>query len=133
MARALIVGCGCRGRELGERLLAEGWAVVRQDDTGNRHDICVMPVRAHAKCYARLLEARAHKQSYEVEQRGTPPPLPPPPWTPKWAVVRQDEHGNREQMGEFPTERHARRFVESYESEPRHKQTYFVEPVAPKS
>lgn len=27
MARALIVGCGCRGRELGKRLLAEGWAV----------------------------------------------------------------------------------------------------------
>ena len=27
MARALIVGCGCRGRELGRRLLAEGWAV----------------------------------------------------------------------------------------------------------
>ncbi len=27
MARALIVGCGCRGRELGEGLLAEGWAV----------------------------------------------------------------------------------------------------------
>jgi nucleoside-diphosphate-sugar epimerase len=27
LARALIVGCGCRGRELGERLLAEGWAV----------------------------------------------------------------------------------------------------------
>lgn len=27
MARALIVGCGCRGRELAERLLAEGWAV----------------------------------------------------------------------------------------------------------
>jgi nucleoside-diphosphate-sugar epimerase len=26
VARALIVGCGCRGRELGERLLAEGWA-----------------------------------------------------------------------------------------------------------
>jgi len=25
--RALIVGCGCRGRELGERLLADGWAV----------------------------------------------------------------------------------------------------------
>lgn len=25
MARALIVGCGCRGRLLGERLLAEGW------------------------------------------------------------------------------------------------------------
>jgi uncharacterized protein YbjT (DUF2867 family) len=27
VARALIVGCGCRGRELGTRLLAEGWAV----------------------------------------------------------------------------------------------------------
>ncbi len=27
MARALIVGCGCRGRSLGERLLAEGWQV----------------------------------------------------------------------------------------------------------
>jgi uncharacterized protein YbjT (DUF2867 family) len=27
VARALIVGCGCRGRELGAQLLAEGWAV----------------------------------------------------------------------------------------------------------
>jgi uncharacterized protein YbjT (DUF2867 family) len=27
MARALIVGCGCCGRELGGRLAAEGWAV----------------------------------------------------------------------------------------------------------
>ncbi|HEX8689046.1 MAG TPA: hypothetical protein VF729_02260 [Solirubrobacterales bacterium] len=27
MARALIVGCGCRGRLLGERLLEQGWAV----------------------------------------------------------------------------------------------------------
>ena len=27
MARALIVGCGCRGRRAGEALLAEGWAV----------------------------------------------------------------------------------------------------------
>jgi uncharacterized protein YbjT (DUF2867 family) len=27
LARALIIGCGCRGRELGQRLLAEGWAV----------------------------------------------------------------------------------------------------------
>jgi len=27
VARALIVGCGCRGRALGERLLAEGWQV----------------------------------------------------------------------------------------------------------
>jgi len=27
VARALIVGCGCRGRQLGARLLGEGWAV----------------------------------------------------------------------------------------------------------
>ncbi len=27
MARALIVGCGCRGRALGDELLTEGWAV----------------------------------------------------------------------------------------------------------
>jgi uncharacterized protein YbjT (DUF2867 family) len=27
VARALIIGCGCRGRLLGERLLADGWAV----------------------------------------------------------------------------------------------------------
>lgn len=27
MARALIVGCGCRGRLLGARLIAAGWAV----------------------------------------------------------------------------------------------------------
>jgi nucleoside-diphosphate-sugar epimerase len=27
VARALIVGCGCRGRTLGARLLAGGWAV----------------------------------------------------------------------------------------------------------
>jgi uncharacterized protein YbjT (DUF2867 family) len=27
VARALIVGCGCRGRELGGQLIADGWAV----------------------------------------------------------------------------------------------------------
>lgn len=27
MARALLVGCGCRGRELGRRLRADGWEV----------------------------------------------------------------------------------------------------------
>jgi uncharacterized protein YbjT (DUF2867 family) len=39
LARALIVGCGCRGRELGSRLLADGWAV-----RGTSRD----PVRAEA-------------------------------------------------------------------------------------
>ena len=27
MARALLAGCGCHGRELGQSLLADGWAV----------------------------------------------------------------------------------------------------------
>jgi hypothetical protein len=27
MARALVVGCGCRSRELGRRLIADGWSV----------------------------------------------------------------------------------------------------------
>jgi prephenate dehydrogenase len=27
MARALIVGCGCRGRELGMALIERGWVV----------------------------------------------------------------------------------------------------------
>src|ERR671910_136887 len=27
MARALLVGCGCRGRQLGRRLRADGWEV----------------------------------------------------------------------------------------------------------
>jgi nucleoside-diphosphate-sugar epimerase len=27
LARALLVGCGCHGRELGKALLADGWAV----------------------------------------------------------------------------------------------------------
>jgi uncharacterized protein YbjT (DUF2867 family) len=35
LARALIVGCGCRGRELGGRLLADGWQVR---GTSRRHE-----------------------------------------------------------------------------------------------
>jgi uncharacterized protein YbjT (DUF2867 family) len=35
MARALIVGCGCRGRELAARLAVEGWA-VRGTSRGER-------------------------------------------------------------------------------------------------
>ncbi|PTL76966.1 hypothetical protein DAT35_47395 [Vitiosangium sp. GDMCC 1.1324] len=51
----------------------EGWAIVRQDDPGNRFDMCVLSIRAHAECLAQLMEARAHKQSYDVEPRGIPP------------------------------------------------------------
>ncbi|HWB69199.1 MAG TPA: hypothetical protein VG518_04420 [Solirubrobacterales bacterium] len=36
MARALIVGCGCRGRELGRELTARSWAVrgTSRDESG---------------------------------------------------------------------------------------------------
>jgi hypothetical protein len=112
---------------------ADGWAVVRQDETGNRYDICVVPGRAHAECFARLMEARAHKQSYYVEPRGTPGRKPRSRPLRGWAVIRQDELGNREEMAVFLREPTARQFAESYESEPRHKQTYFVEPVGPAS
>ncbi|MBZ4419083.1 hypothetical protein K8638_21650 [Myxococcus sp. RHST-1-4] len=115
----------------GRPLAKNGWAVYRQDDTGNRHDVTVMPVRSHAECLARLLEARAHKQWYAVEARGTPPPQ----WSARpregWAVIRQDEHGNRAEVLVHPSEEVARKLAAAYGSEPRHKQTYFVVPVAP--
>jgi nucleoside-diphosphate-sugar epimerase len=40
VARALIVGCGCRGRALGRRLAAAGWQVRGTTrDPGNAEDI----------------------------------------------------------------------------------------------
>ena len=43
MARALIVGCGCRGRELGRELLAGDWAVrgtTRREDEATAISEC---------------------------------------------------------------------------------------------
>ncbi|MFP2911083.1 hypothetical protein ACLESD_39830 [Pyxidicoccus sp. 3LFB2] len=111
----------------------DGWAVYRQDDTGNRHDVCVMPLRGHAECLARMFEARAHKQWYAVAPRGTPPEFPPPPPRAGWVVIRQDEHGNRAEVAVHPSEDIARKLAAAYDSEPRHKQAYFVEPVASRS
>ncbi|MFP2932481.1 hypothetical protein ACLESO_46505 [Pyxidicoccus sp. 3LG] len=112
----------------------EGWAVYREDDKGNRHDVCVMPVKGHAECLARMLEARAHKQWYAVEARGTPPPAPARERPRKgWAVIRQDEHGNRAEVAVHPSEEIARKLAAAYDAEPRHKQGYFVEPVSSQS
>jgi hypothetical protein len=110
-----------------------GWAVYRQDDTGNRHDVAVMHERAQAECLARLMEARAHKQWYAVEARGTPPASVPKPPRRGWAVIRQDEHGNRSEVAVHPSEDIARKLAAAYDAEPRHKQAYFVEPVTPHS
>ena len=47
MARALIVGCGCRGRALGERLLHAGWQVRGTTrDAGATEDILAAGLEA---------------------------------------------------------------------------------------
>jgi hypothetical protein len=58
--------------DMDEPLSLEGWAVVRRDEPGNRFDLCVLPVQAHAECLARLIEERVHGY-FNVERRGTPP------------------------------------------------------------
>ncbi|MCY1078842.1 hypothetical protein [Archangium lansingense] len=79
--------------DMQEPLSLDGWAVVRQDETGNRFDICVLSVPDHAECLAQLLEARAHEQSYDVELRGMKP-QPRQEGTSRrdWAFASQDEH-----------------------------------------
>ena len=56
MARALIVGCGCRGRELGRELLAEGWQVrgTSRRAEGLEAELCV-PRGAVAATAQRIL------------------------------------------------------------------------------
>lgn len=60
MARALIVGCGCRGRELGGRLLAEGWAVRgtsrREDELGAIEAAGIEPALADPDRVGTVLE-----------------------------------------------------------------------------
>ncbi|MFP2960877.1 hypothetical protein ACLEPN_24470 [Myxococcus sp. 1LA] len=114
--------------DAGRPLPREGWAVTRMDETGNRYDVAVSPERAHVECFARILEARAHKQSYYVEFRGTP--TRDAPARKDWAVIRQDEYGNRAEVARLESEAGALAFADAYEADPRHKQTYFVESVA---
>ena len=65
--------------------------MVRQDEAGNRFDICVLSVPDHAECLARWLEARAQAQTYDVELRGVKPRTRrTDPRT--WALPGQDEH-----------------------------------------
>ncbi|HEX7245068.1 MAG TPA: hypothetical protein VF245_05820 [Solirubrobacterales bacterium] len=60
MARALIVGCGCRGRELGRRLLGEGWAVRgtsrREEGLAEIAAVGIEPARADPECPATVLD-----------------------------------------------------------------------------
>jgi uncharacterized protein YbjT (DUF2867 family) len=60
LARALIVGCGCRGRSLGERLLAAGWAVRgtsrREDGLGPIEAAGIEPALADLDRVGTVLE-----------------------------------------------------------------------------
>jgi hypothetical protein len=83
-------------------LSLDGWALVREDAHGRRHDLCVMPQRAHAECLARLMVRRDSKQLISVEPRGRPSRQ-------GWALIRQDEHGNHYEVAVHPRRRPARR------------------------
>jgi uncharacterized protein YbjT (DUF2867 family) len=60
LARALIVGCGCRGRQLGQRLLGEGWEVRgtsrREDRLEAVEAVGIEPVLADPDQPGTLLE-----------------------------------------------------------------------------
>jgi uncharacterized protein YbjT (DUF2867 family) len=60
LARALIVGCGCRGRSLGEELLADGWAVRgtsrREDGLAAIEAVGIEPALADPEQPATLLD-----------------------------------------------------------------------------
>ena len=43
------------------------WRVMRQDDNGNRYVVAEHLTEERARALAAELEARAHKQIYEVE------------------------------------------------------------------
>ncbi|WNG26449.1 hypothetical protein F0U62_22300 [Cystobacter fuscus] len=82
----------------------DGWALVRQDELGNRSDLCILPLQAHAECLGRLLSTRATRRSFQVESRGTPPRQ-------GWAVISQDAQGNQYEVAVHPRPRRASRLV----------------------
>jgi hypothetical protein len=105
-----------------------GWVVLREDDRGNRFDIESFSRESSARCYARLLELRRHKQTYLVEARGELPVLPPEDSGPgRWVLVRQDDHGGRVVVRRAASRRFLEFLAEAYNREPRHKQTWLVE------
>jgi cell division protein FtsN len=44
------------------------WAVIRQDDNGNRYRVGCYETREEAELIAERFEARGHKQAYLVER-----------------------------------------------------------------
>jgi hypothetical protein len=108
---------------------ASAFSVLRLDDIGNQFVVAAFPTREQATCFARQMEMRGHKQTFVVEQHGDPfsmPGLPAP--AQRWAVIRQDDNGNRFRLAETYGKNDAERLASTYGKETRHKQTYWVEP-----
>lgn len=106
-----------------------GWVVSRLDAAGNEVEVARFTRERSARCLAAQYEERPHHQTYLVELRGEPPPLPPP-LAPKvgFTLVRQDDGGNRYPMLVERNPLRLEQLAERLNAEPRHKQTYFVEP-----
>jgi hypothetical protein len=82
-----------------EPLPLAGWTVVREDDEGNRFDICVLSVQAHAECFAELMAERTQGQFHSVEPRGMLPRETRPSRHRKhWAVRQWEPEGATAQL-----------------------------------
>jgi hypothetical protein len=111
-----------------------GWRVWRLDDRGNRFELESFSRESSARCYAALLEARGHKQSYFVEPQGTLPALPPAePESHRWALVRQDDHGRRYLVMRGRARAPLEFLADRFNREPRHKQLFMVERYEPQA
>ncbi|MDY7224902.1 hypothetical protein [Hyalangium rubrum] len=111
-----------------------GWQLWRIDDRGNRFDLERFSRENSARCYASLLEARGHKQSYFFEQKGPLPALPPTELEPhRWALVRQDDHGRRYLVTRGASRVALEFLAERFNREPRHKQLFVVERYEPQA
>jgi hypothetical protein len=110
--------------------LPSGYALDRLDDNGNTTRIGIYPRRASAECVRARLSWGGHKQTYSIAV------FEPVPRTVaddgRWAVWRLDDGGVRHLVTRHAVERHALEHVAVLEEEPRHKNTYVVEPWPPK-
>src|SRR5690349_17782906 len=109
-----------------------GWLVSRQDDQGHQFDLTSFSLERSARCFAGLMEARGHKQTYSVCPSGELPLPPDRDMAPHlWALVRQDDNGCRFVMKTGPYRSRLEFLAEEFNREPRHKQCFFVEPCTP--
>ncbi len=104
--------------------LHTGWELSRHDDNGHRFVVGCYPRRASADCMAALLGSGGHKQTYSV-RLVEPLPLMVSD-VGEWELWRRDEAGNAFLVTRHATRGHAQMQLEALETEPRHKQTYWL-------